>query len=141
MPLVELVDAVVELLGVVAFQIEIAVDLPAQVGIGVLVGKAHRAAAANQPGQQNKERRPGKSYQKLSTVMCPGFLRRCLRSPRSTSALVASLSISGLPHSMTWQRSSSFAPAAAASSPPSRIAAGMRPASDPAWGSRLTKVT
>ena len=44
------------------------------------------------------------------------------------------------PHNMTCERWSIVTPAAV-SSRPSRIAAGMRPASDPGAGSRLTKVT
>src|SRR5688572_25826793 len=140
MPGVEFVDPVIELLGVIALHVQVAAHLPAHIRIGVLIGEAQRAAAAHERGKRKNGPQLEKTYQKLSTVIWPGTRRRCLRRPRSASAAEASLSISGLPHSITWERSST-ARAAAASSLPSRIAAGMRPASDPAAASRLTNVT
>src|SRR6185503_20417310 len=116
-----------ELLGLRALEIEVAVGLPAQVHVGVFIGKA-RDAASLQQGERQKNEKPFCFHQKLSTVMWPGVRRRFLRKPRSTSAAVASLSICGLPQSMNCERSAEMG-WATASRRPSRIAAGIRPSS------------
>src|SRR5687767_8012744 len=141
MPVEEGVDAVVELVGGVAVHVEVGAGAPADVRVGVVVREPHRAAAGkDRAGRQRRHQPQGALHQKLSTVMCPGLRRRCLRRPRAISAAVVSFSMSGLPHSMTCEVSASGSPAAA-SSRPSASAAGMRPASDPGDASRLTKVT
>jgi hypothetical protein len=98
---VKFVDPVVELVGLVALQVDVSAGFPAQVGIRVLVGEAQRAAAARKERRRQDEKDFQSRYQKLSTVMCPGLRRRCLRSPRSASAAWASFSISGFPQSIT----------------------------------------
>src|SRR6185436_5740900 len=132
-------DVPVQFLALRSFDVQVLGELPAQVDIGVVVGETHGAAAA-EPQEQAEEQEAKHRYQKVSTVIWPGARRRCLRKPRSTSAVVTSFTISGLPHSMNCERSGANVPAAA-SSRPSRIAAGIRPSSEPACGSRLTNVT
>src|SRR5207237_2857237 len=137
MPPHEGIDALVHLLGRLAMQIKVRSGLPFEVSVGVFVNDARGAAAAQ---AERDEQDKTKFHQKLSTLMCPGARRRCLRSPRSMSTAVVSLSMSGLPHSMKCERAEIARPAAA-SSRPSLIAAGMRPASEPERVSRLTMVT
>ena len=79
-------------------------------------------------------------YQKLSTVIWPGLRRRCLRRPRSTSAAVASFSISRVAaeHDLrALDRAAAAAAFQAAVADRRRDAAG----SEPGAASRLTKVT
>src|SRR5204862_3469049 len=97
-------DALVQLVGQRAMQVEIMLDAPAQVGVGVFVREPHHAAAAQQRRYKNYKE---PLHQKLSTVMCPGARRRCLRMPRAASAACASFSMSGLPQSMTCEVSAS----------------------------------
>src|SRR5438094_843408 len=141
-PVVECIDALVELRGLLAMDIEIISRAPAQPRIGVVVGQPDRAAAGEQRQRDENHAQPqGDAHQKLSTLIWPGLRRRCLRRPRSTSAAVASFSMSGFPHSNTWDDSGAILTPAACSSRPSRTAAGMRPDNDPGWGSLLTKLT
>src|SRR4029079_14197814 len=135
----ERVDVPIEVVALGFVDVQVLRELPTQVDVGVVVGEAHRAAARDRQQQADQERTV-RGYQNVSTVMWPGARRRCLRKPRSPSAAVASFTMSGLPHSMNCERSGANGPAAA-SSRPSRIAAGIRPGSDPACGSRLTNVT
>src|SRR5207344_701951 len=100
-PVEEGVDALVELVGRRTVHVEVGARAPAQIGVGVVVRKAQRAAARSESRDgkagDDGERAP---HQKLSTEMWPGLRRRCLRSPRAMSAAVVSFSMSGLPHSM-----------------------------------------
>ena len=142
MPRHECCDALVQLVGHRALEIEVQIDAPAQVSFGIVVDETHRAARRQQHGKncyQQKSASP--LHQKLSTVIWPGARRRCLRMPRDTSAAVASFSMAGLPQSMTCELPGASSRPAAASRRPSAIAAGMRPASEPGALSRLTNVT
>src|SRR2546427_5348452 len=142
MPGEKFVDALVELVGHLGIEVEIAVGAIEKVGIGVFVREAQRGAAAEDPrGAQRECDFQHGFHQKLSTVMWPGARRRCLRRPRSISSAVVSFSMSGLPHSITCELSAASLRPAAASSCPSRNSAGMRPRSDPGTSSRLTTGT
>src|SRR5205085_9984826 len=131
-------NALIELRARRIVELDVMRGAPMQVSVGVIVDEARRAAARE---RQHEQKYVSELYQKLSTVMWPGVRRRCLRIPRATSAAVASRSICGLPQSMTWAVSGASLRPAAFSRRPSAIAAGMRPASEPAAFSRLTKLT
>src|SRR3954464_5046131 len=138
MPLHECCNALVELIGHLALAVEIARPAPMDVSVGVVVDEPHCAATRQ---HEDKQECAEPLHQKLSTVICPGARRRCLRIPRLTRAAVASFSICGLPQSMTCEFCGVSAMPAAFASRPSLIAAGIRPASAPRAFSRLTNVT
>src|SRR3954462_15495872 len=122
--------------------IQVAREAPAQERIGVVVRQAHGAAAGQKgDGQENDADASGIPHQKLSTVIWPGARRLCFRSPRSASAALASFSMSGLPQRRKCELCGLKVKPAAASSRPSRIAAGILPAREAGAASRLTKET
>src|SRR6476646_8708618 len=138
MPRQEAGDCRVERLRHLAIDFEVVGGTPADVGVGVVIRETHRAAGGEQDADQERAENP---HQKLSTVIWPGARRRCFFMPRKASAACTSFSICGLPQSMTCEFAAVSATPAAASSRPSAMAAGMRPASEPGAASRLTKET